>query len=329
MSSKKKKIKEKDERKELYNQAADAFRQGLFPSVTACAGHFGVNHKTLIKCLESEREYVGSGRKSSTFTTEEESKLVKFVSDRLSLGCGIDISQLCSVIQELANSLKASNPDREFPSSWVCNYPHESFVRRFIKRNNLVMRRTMSLSNARAMLTVSDLDNWFKDVEGRFVSNPKFGECFTDPRRIYNQDETPLSWGVEHQPVLAVKGYAGPTYNLGGSSRQHTTASVMVGADGSVPSIRIVWSGKIWGPAEKKLRAEIPADGVTGKWKFSKTLSGYVTREIFLEILSDLTDHITENNIPRPVILVIDGFRGHLGLAISEYCDQNGIQLML
>ena len=85
MSSKKKKLKEKDERREQYNQAAEAFRQGLFPSVTACAGHFGVNHKTFMNCIKSEREFVGCGRKSSTFTTEEESRLVKFVSDRLAV----------------------------------------------------------------------------------------------------------------------------------------------------------------------------------------------------------------------------------------------------
>ena len=117
MSSKKRKLKEKDERREQYNQAAEAFRQGLFPSVTACAGHFGVNHKTLMNCIKSEREFVGCGRKSSTFTKEEESRLVKFVSDRLSLGSGIDFSQLCTVIHELANTLQTSSPEREFPSS--------------------------------------------------------------------------------------------------------------------------------------------------------------------------------------------------------------------
>ena len=262
MSSKQKKTKEKkDNKRELYNQATEAFRQGLFPSVTACAAHFEVNHTTLRECLNSEREYVGGGRKSQAFTTEEEAKIVQHVSDRLSVGCGIDFKQLCSVMQELANTLQASNPDREFPSSWVSNYPETSFVRRFIKRNNLVMRRTMALSTARAMLTFSDLDNWFKDVEGRFVSNPKFRECFTDPRRMYNQDETPLTWGVEHQKVLAVKGYAGPAYNLGGSSREHTTASMIVGADGSgsvpVPAVGIVWSKQ---RAEREVLEKIPAD---------------------------------------------------------------------
>ena len=146
MSSKKKKLKEKDERREQYNQAAEAFRQGLFPSVTACAGHFGVNHKTLMNCIKSEREFVGCGRKSSTFTTEEESILILY--NQLSLGCGIDFSQLCTVMQELANTLQTSNSESKVPSSWVSNYPHKSFVRRFFNRNNLVVRSTMQLSKA-------------------------------------------------------------------------------------------------------------------------------------------------------------------------------------
>ena len=126
MSSKRKKTKEKDDKRELYKQAAEAFRQGLFPSVTASAAHYQVNHKTLRELVNSEGEYVGGGRKLSAFTREEESRLVKFVSDRLSLGCGIDFSQLSNIMQELANALQASNPDREFPSCWVSNYPHES-----------------------------------------------------------------------------------------------------------------------------------------------------------------------------------------------------------
>ena len=89
----------------------EAFNQGLFPSVNACADKYGVNHSTLRKCLKSEREFVGGGRTGSAFTTQEESNLVQFVSDRLSVGCGIDFRQLCSVMQELANTLQASNPD--------------------------------------------------------------------------------------------------------------------------------------------------------------------------------------------------------------------------
>ena len=82
MSSKRKKTKDnKDDKRELYNQAKEAFHQGLFPSVTACAVHFKVNHKTLGECIKFKREYVGGERKGQAFTTEEESRLVQFVSD--------------------------------------------------------------------------------------------------------------------------------------------------------------------------------------------------------------------------------------------------------
>ena len=187
----------------------------------------------------------------------------------------------------------------------------------------------MPLNLARAVLTVVDLKKWYDDLYNGFVSNPDFAECFKDARRIFNQDETPIPWGNEHQRVLAVKGHKGPAYNIGGSSREHTTASVMVGADGAVPSIRIVWPGKRVWQYEKDFFQSLPSDGITGSWKFSKSESGYVTRETFLEILSDLDEYLTLNNIPRPVILVIDGYSGHLGLAIAEYCDQHRIQLVL
>ena len=235
MSSKKK----KQGKKQDFKDAIKAYFQG-FGTVNACATHYGVCHSTLGYLIKYDKEYVGGGRTSSVFTQEEESNLVQFVSNRLSVGCGMDFCQLSLIIQELANALKASNPDREFPSSWESNFPHKSYVRRFIKRNNLVLRRTMPLSRARAMLTYSDLDNWYTDISGRFVNNPRFADCFTDPRKMYNQDETPITWGIEHQRVLAIKGHIGPAYNLGGSSREHTTASVIVGADGSVPAVRIV-----------------------------------------------------------------------------------------
>ena len=158
MSSKKKKKTEENElKKGTYKEAVKALNRGLFPSVTACAKHFEVCHTTLGYLVKSGREFTGSGRQSSVFTEEEEEKIVKLVKDRLSLGCGMDFKQLCLLIQELINALNTSNPDREFPSSWEGNFPNESFVRRFIRRNNLVLRRTMNLSTARAMLNVGSL----------------------------------------------------------------------------------------------------------------------------------------------------------------------------
>ena len=86
--------------------------------------------------------------------------MTDYVSERMSLGCGLDFHQLCMTIQELIGMLRVANPDRKFFTKWDSDFPEESYVRRFMKRHKLVLRRTMALSNARAMLTPVDLDNW-------------------------------------------------------------------------------------------------------------------------------------------------------------------------
>ena len=46
-----------------------------------------------------------------------------------------------------------------------------------------------------------------------------------------------------------------------------------------------------------------------------------------LEVLADLDEWLTAEDIPRPVILIIDGHKGHTGL--EEYCLSRDIQLWL
>ena len=56
------------------------------------------------------------------------------------------------------NSLHLSDlQTHKFPSTWEELIPPESYVRTFIRRNKLVLRRTMPLTLARAVLTVVDL----------------------------------------------------------------------------------------------------------------------------------------------------------------------------
>ena len=90
-----------------------------------------------------------------------------------------------------------------------------------------------------------------------------------------------------------------------------------------------VYSGKRLSAVEKDLIENLPSDGVTGECRFSKSEKGYVNREIFLDVLRDLNDHLNRRNIARPVMLLIDGFSGHLGLEIAEFCVEFGIQLIL
>ena len=274
-----KKKGETDKKKEQFNAAIAAFKSGEFSSVNACVKSYGVNQGTLAKYIKSGTTFVGKGKKSLVFSDEEETQIVDFVKKRVELGAGLDFIQLCLVIQELLARLKKVNPERYSPPTWVNFYPHESFARRFATRNGLSLRNTMSLSPARDCLSVYDLNNWFKHIKERFVSPPEFSGVWENPQRIFNQDETALEFGSDHKTVLATKGHKGPLYNTGGSSRSHVTISLTVSASGEVAGVRVVYSGKRWSDQEREMIKNLPSDGVTGQWRFSKSEKGYVNRE--------------------------------------------------
>ena len=82
--------------------------------------------------------------------------------------------------------------------------------------------------------------------------------------------------------------------NNGGNSKLHITSSVMFDAAGTYIDVRLVYPGVR--KRDKQLE-KIPKTGVTGEWKHSVSDHGYVTRDIFLEILQDLDHHLTTANI--------------------------------
>ena len=141
-----------------------------------------------------------------------------------------------------------------------------------------------------------------------------------------NQDETPLSPGVEHQRVLTEKGWDRPVYNTGGDSRKHITSSVTVSTDGEYVGVCLVYTGK---KNRYQHIRDIPETGITARWRCSVAPKSYVNRNVYLEVLGDLLKHIKEKNIPKPVILFIDGYGGHLSPEISDYATENGIILRL
>ena len=67
-------------------------------------------------------------------------------------------------------------------------------------------------------------------------------------------------------------------------------------------------------------------DGRTGEWKLCVPEKGYVTSETFIDILQDLVVKLEVDNIPRPVILFLDGASPHISLAMDEYCKCQNIQ---
>ena len=58
----------------------------------------------------------------------------------------------------------------------------------------------------------------------------------------------------------------------------------------------------------------------------SVSQKGFITRELYLEVLKDFQKYLEKKKIPLPVILLIDGASPHISLAALDFCRAHGIQ---
>ena len=102
----------------------------------------------------------------------------------------------------------------------------------------------MELSKARSMLSFEALMSWYQDTAGALVNHPDFADCWSDGRRILNQDECGLQLGATKVKVLAPRGVDHVLYSKGGGSREHVSLSVTANAAGECVGTRVIYKGK-------------------------------------------------------------------------------------
>ena len=184
--------------------AVKDFRDGNFHSIRECARFHRVGRTTLAKLVsDPQAEFSGYGKRSQVFTRQEEALISAHIKERMLQGCGLDILQVQCLMQDLLIAAIASNPARKSgwdqvdpESPWLQHLPTKSFVRNFLKRNQIVWRSSMPLNQGRAILNVQDLREWQDSTEAFLFSDPDLAEVMQDGSRIFNQDETPLCPGI-------------------------------------------------------------------------------------------------------------------------------------
>lgn len=201
------KKKSHDDKSSKFGLAFKSFKEGKFLSIRECAKFFNLSHVTLSRYVKSgANEYKGSGKFSSALTPEEEKLIIDHVVWQQEVGCGLSFEQLGLLLQEVFLGLKEAIPDRITGFEKSNHLPYPNWVRRFAERHSIGLRRSVEISKGRQILTVQDLELWQKDTEDYLLSNPVFAECFKDPRRLFNQDESSIELGSASRRVLAKRG---------------------------------------------------------------------------------------------------------------------------
>ena len=85
----------KEETAERLKLAVAEYRDEMWSSIRACAKHHRVSNSTLRMLLtDPEAEYVGRGNVSKVLTKWEEEMIAKHITERMMLGCGLDVYQV-------------------------------------------------------------------------------------------------------------------------------------------------------------------------------------------------------------------------------------------
>ena len=322
-----KKIQKKKEdikhMKNVYDAAVKAFHAGKFKSLRKCATFYGVSTSKLHRMIVHSENFTGGTKKSKVFSYKEEKLIIDHVIRRQEIGCGVTWYQLQLLLQEVLQKLGNSNPDRVNIYEDQGYLPNMPFVRRFASRNNLALRMSLEISKGRQICSVSDLENWQADTQKYLLDNPRLADIFSNPSRMFNQDESAIESGSSKHKVLAPVGCK-VIYHISGSSREHITTSYICSANGGLVSPRCIYKGKR-NVAEVHLK-NLSKDGLSGIWKFSVSDKGFMNQDLFLEVLKDLDAYLTAHNIPRPVLLIMDGASCHISLAAAEFFLLKDIQ---
>ena len=186
--------------------AASVFSKSTYflnPCHRSCAEFYGVKKSSLQRFIKNPgQQFVGKGSVSKVLSKAEEKMIADHLTERMQIGCGLDLLQLRYIIRDCIVAAIEANPERTSPwgevkegKEHLLHLPTERYIRKFLMRNKLTLRRSMPIHNGRAVCTVEDLRSWQDLTGSKFLSDPELTAAINDPNRVFNQDETSLSPG--------------------------------------------------------------------------------------------------------------------------------------
>ncbi|GAB0086707.1 hypothetical protein DMENIID0001_008620 [Sergentomyia squamirostris] len=298
--------------KEDLKSALEAVRDGS--SIRQASQRFRVPRSTIhTKLSRKYPEDCRNGR-PATLSSEIEESLVEWI-----VGCAdrwqpIQKDQVLDSVQILCKLLNLQN-------NFTDGRPGDVWFRNFLARHpQISKRKPQSFSVARAEVTADDLKRWFRSVEMYFTEHNLLD---IPPHRIFNTDESAFFLTPEDGPVLTRRGARVVPYLKNSLPKQCITVLFNVSATGQMAPPMAVHN-------LERISCDIANHNAKG-WKMGISPNcGWMDGPLFYEyITNDFFPWLKEQCIEFPVILFLDGHASHVTLPLSEFCNKNGIVLVL
>lgn len=168
-------------------------------SINQAAKLYNVPKTTVLDTLKEKYKNPGNIGGPTILTNSEEMLLVKWIIELGEVGFPITKTQLLESVCKLINNLGRKNPFKN-------GQPGKKWYNGFLARHPEVSKRVpQSLTICRAMVSESNIRNWFSKIHQYFVENDLI-ELLHDPKRIFNCDESGFYLSPQEKQVLVRKG---------------------------------------------------------------------------------------------------------------------------
>lgn len=156
----------------------------------------------------------------------------------------------------------------------------------------------------------------------KYIDDEDLSLVIQDPTRVFNADESGFNICPKTNKVLAEKGSKNLYEIEKSSAKENLTVLFTFSATGQVCNPFIYPYKRI----PDRVTLTVPSG-----WGIGRSDSGWMTAAVFYDYTysSDcFHQELTQNNIPFPVILFVDGHKTHITLEVSELCRSLQIHLI-
>lgn len=250
---------------------------------------------------------------NTVLNMREEKRLVKWMTDLTKCGFPRKPDDLLNTVQNITREENRKTPFKDYR-------PGKTWYAAFLKRHpELSLRTPQGISKGRAIVTEESIRLWFRDLES-YLESQNASDVLLDPKRVFNCDETSFSMCPKTGKVIAPVGWKNVYTIQPGNEKETITVLFTFSADGDTVTPMVVFP-HVRPPKEI-------TDSVPDSWFLGRSETGWMRSETFFEYIANgFNQWLTDNEIPRPVVLFLDGHKSHLTMELSEFCHENQIIL--
>ncbi|KAL7306367.1 hypothetical protein TKK_0001791 [Trichogramma kaykai] len=250
---------------------------------------------------------------SPYLTWEGEKKIEEWIENSCAIGFPVKKCRLLCTVQKIVQDSRIKVP---FPNG----RPTDCWYNLFLQRHQNIRERVLEgISKGRAVVTKESISCWFDNLKLHLKERNAL-DILIDPSRIYNGDETSFNLCPKTGKVLCPKAWKN-VYEINvGNDKETITVLIFIAANGKLVTPMVVYP---------YIRLPQPvAESVPENWIIGKSESGWMQSQVFYEYMANgFNQWLTDNDIKKPILCLVDGHKSHLTMHLSQFCDDNGIIL--